>query len=105
MTDSGHENRLWVRVKSSFRNIGSNNCPYPSGLISGAVTEVKTDIYVTSFGPVSDVEMVSELSVRRVTTQGERGLRPRANGNGHCYQGWLQIHNTIRKLMLGGHGH
>ncbi|KAL8211689.1 UNVERIFIED_CONTAM: Gamma-aminobutyric acid receptor subunit alpha-6 [Gekko kuhli] len=23
----------------------------------GAVTEVKTDIYVTSFGPVSDVEM------------------------------------------------
>lgn len=30
--------------------------------ISGAVTEVKTDIYVTSFGPVSDVEMVSELS-------------------------------------------
>uniref|UniRef100_A0A452J6P4 Neurotransmitter-gated ion-channel ligand-binding domain-containing protein n=1 Tax=Gopherus agassizii TaxID=38772 RepID=A0A452J6P4_9SAUR len=24
----------------------------------GAVTEVKTDIYVTSFGPVSDVEMV-----------------------------------------------
>lgn len=30
-------------------------------LISGAVTEVKTDIYVTSFGPVSDVEMVSKL--------------------------------------------
>lgn len=25
---------------------------------SGPVTEVKTDIYVTSFGPVSDVEMV-----------------------------------------------
>lgn len=25
----------------------------------GPVTEVKTDIYVTSFGPVSDVEMVS----------------------------------------------
>lgn len=24
----------------------------------GPVTEVKTDIYVTSFGPVSDVEMV-----------------------------------------------
>lgn len=25
---------------------------------TGPVTEVKTDIYVTSFGPVSDVEMV-----------------------------------------------
>lgn len=25
------------------------------------MTEVKTDIYVTSFGPVSDVEMVSAL--------------------------------------------
>lgn len=30
----------------------SSPCP------AGAVTEVKTDIYVTSFGPVSDVEMV-----------------------------------------------
>lgn len=29
---------------------------YPSAL--GPVTEVKTDIFVTSFGPVSDVEMV-----------------------------------------------
>lgn len=28
-------------------------------LLAGPVTEVKTDIYVTSFGPVSDVEMVS----------------------------------------------
>lgn len=28
-------------------------------LLIGPVTEVKTDIYVTSFGPVSDVEMVS----------------------------------------------
>lgn len=27
----------------------------------GRVTEVKTDIYVTSFGPVSDVEMVRTL--------------------------------------------
>lgn len=26
----------------------------------GPVTEVKTDIFVTSFGPVSDVEMVRE---------------------------------------------
>lgn len=26
--------------------------------IAGGVTEVKTDIFVTSFGPVSDVEMV-----------------------------------------------
>lgn len=25
---------------------------------AGGVTEVKTDIFVTSFGPVSDVEMV-----------------------------------------------
>lgn len=30
---------------------------------SGPVTEVKTDIYVTSFGPVSDVEMVCTLTV------------------------------------------
>lgn len=29
-----------------------------SGYLLGVVTEVKTDIYVTSFGPVSDVEMV-----------------------------------------------
>lgn len=29
----------------------------------GPVTEVKTDIYVTSFGPVSDVEMVRTPSV------------------------------------------
>lgn len=27
-----------------------------------AVTEVKTDIYVTSFGPVSDTDMVSVVS-------------------------------------------
>lgn len=27
----------------------------------GPVTEVKTDIFVTSFGPVSDVEMVCKL--------------------------------------------
>lgn len=32
--------------------------PSPSPCPAGAVTEVKTDIYVTSFGPVSDVEMV-----------------------------------------------
>lgn len=32
-----------------------NNSVYP---LLGPVTEVKTDIYVTSFGPVSDVEMV-----------------------------------------------
>lgn len=30
---------------------------------SGPVTEVKTDIYVTSFGPVSDVEMVCNLTI------------------------------------------
>lgn len=29
---------------------------YPPAV--GPVTEVKTDIFVTSFGPVSDVEMV-----------------------------------------------
>ena len=29
---------------------------------TGPVTEVKTDIYVTSFGPVSDVEMVRILT-------------------------------------------
>lgn len=28
---------------------------------AGGVTEVKTDIFVTSFGPVSDVEMVRYL--------------------------------------------
>lgn len=30
----------------------------------GPVTEVKTDIYVTSFGPVSDVEMVGMLEIK-----------------------------------------
>lgn len=29
-----------------------------------AVTEVKTDIYVTSFGPVSDTDMVSMVSAK-----------------------------------------
>jgi len=28
------------------------------------VTEVKTDIYVTSFGPVSDTDMVSMVSAK-----------------------------------------
>lgn len=32
----------------------------------GPVTEVKTDIYVTSFGPVSDVEMVRTNSLNAV---------------------------------------
>lgn len=32
---------------------------FPTFLHSDAVTEVKTDIYVTSFGPVSDTDMVS----------------------------------------------
>lgn len=35
-----------------------HSVPSPSPCPAGAVTEVKTDIYVTSFGPVSDVEMV-----------------------------------------------
>lgn len=30
----------------------------------GPVTEVKTDIYVTSFGPVSDVEMVGIWEIK-----------------------------------------
>lgn len=32
---------------------------FPTLFHSDAVTEVKTDIYVTSFGPVSDTDMVS----------------------------------------------
>lgn len=39
-------------------NRGPRSSPSPSLCPAGAVTEVKTDIYVTSFGPVSDVEMV-----------------------------------------------
>ena len=31
-------------------------------LLTGGITEVKTDFFVTSFGPVSDVEMVTCLS-------------------------------------------
>lgn len=42
--------------------LGCKNGNYFSHLFTsnllGPVTEVKTDIYVTSFGPVSDVEMV-----------------------------------------------
>lgn len=38
-------------------------------LFTGPVTEVKTDIYVTSFGPVSDVEMVrSIIHYHNITT-------------------------------------
>lgn len=43
------------------RTAGPSPAPLRSQPLScpaGAVTEVKTDIYVTSFGPVSDVEMV-----------------------------------------------
>lgn len=36
--------------------------PTFSGL--DAVTEVKTDIYVTSFGPVSDTDMVSKVPAK-----------------------------------------
>lgn len=34
-----------------------------------AVTEVKTDIYVTSFGPVSDTDMVSLVPAQVKVTQ------------------------------------
>lgn len=37
-------------------NTGKPKCCFIDS--AGPVTEVKTDIYVTSFGPVSDVEMV-----------------------------------------------
>lgn len=33
----------------------------------GSVTEVKTDIFVTSFGPVSDVEMVKKIKKNHVS--------------------------------------
>lgn len=58
---SGHEKGLCGVIEFRPLHITGDNRPHLSGLISGAVTEVKTDIYVTSFGPVSDVEMVSEL--------------------------------------------
>ena len=62
VADSDHEKGLCDKVINfSLLNITGGNCPHSSGLISGAVTEVKTDIYVTSFGPVSDVEMVSDF--------------------------------------------
>lgn len=32
--------------------------------VSERITQVRTDIYVTSFGPVSDTEMVSALAAR-----------------------------------------
>lgn len=38
------------------------------------VTEIKTDIFVTSFGPVSDTEMVSSSSANTVDTKRETGV-------------------------------
>lgn len=40
----------------------------------GPVTEVKTDIFVTSFGPVSDVEMVCGICLSVAFT----------NSHGNC---------------------
>lgn len=40
-----------------------SNDSLPHSLFSDRVTTVKTDIYVTSFGPVSDTDMVSLLFV------------------------------------------
>lgn len=35
------------------------------------VTEIKTNIFVTSFGPVSDTEMVSSYAANTINTQEE----------------------------------
>lgn len=40
----------------------------------GPVTEVKTDIYVTSFGPVSDVEMVCTSGIKIPFSGAEKPL-------------------------------
>lgn len=45
----------WKDLKQESLNVTFAVCFIDS---TGPVTEVKTDIYVTSFGPVSDVEMV-----------------------------------------------
>lgn len=33
--------------------------------VSERITQVRTDIYVTSFGPVSDTEMVGPIQIRQ----------------------------------------
>lgn len=42
---------------------------------SDAVTEVKTDIYVTSFGPVSDTDMVSIVPEKLTMKEDARDQR------------------------------
>ncbi|KAJ8336287.1 hypothetical protein SKAU_G00396300 [Synaphobranchus kaupii] len=56
----------------------------------GAVTEVKTDIYVTSFGPVSDVEMEYTMDVFFRQTWVDRRLR---------YEGPIEI-LRLNNLMV-----
>ncbi|XP_074847902.1 gamma-aminobutyric acid receptor subunit alpha-4 [Carettochelys insculpta] len=61
---SKKEERLWPENFTSILNSlldGYDNRLRPG--FGGPVTEVKTDIYVTSFGPVSDVEMEYTMDV------------------------------------------
>lgn len=48
----------------------------PCGSSAGPVTEVKTDIFVTSFGPVSDVEMVSKVKTFSSESESSLGVEP-----------------------------
>uniref|UniRef100_A0A8C5RA44 Neurotransmitter-gated ion-channel ligand-binding domain-containing protein n=1 Tax=Laticauda laticaudata TaxID=8630 RepID=A0A8C5RA44_LATLA len=60
-------NHAWAGEKALFFlffDVEQFNSPWlPSFYTLGPVTEVKTDIYVTSFGPVSDVEMEYTMDV------------------------------------------
>lgn len=49
------------------------SCSLPFHVL-GPVTEVKTDIYVTSFGPVSDVEMVCISGIKMPFPVSEKPL-------------------------------
>lgn len=58
---------------------------------AGPVTEVKTDIFVTSFGPVSDVEMVRELH-RLLNVQPHTNICHKNTAQNVCSCVWNSVH-------------
>uniref|UniRef100_A0A8C9FLS2 Neurotransmitter-gated ion-channel transmembrane domain-containing protein n=1 Tax=Pavo cristatus TaxID=9049 RepID=A0A8C9FLS2_PAVCR len=72
---SKKEEKLWPENFTSILNSlldGYDNRLRPG--FGGPVTEVKTDIYVTSFGPVSDVEMVCIAGIKMPFPVSEKPL-------------------------------
>lgn len=61
-------NKDRAAAKLSVYRLHCNVCRSLLSLSSESVTEVRTNIYVTSFGPVSDTDMVSILLLALIIT-------------------------------------